>query len=412
VRVRRPLRMRARNRYGTRRLKSAVLAASGSVLVAAACLWASPAAPQETASAEHVSARTALGRRIFFDATLSEPHGTSCASCHDPAHAYAGDHGSGAGVPAGSRPGTLARRSTPSLYYLRYVPALSFHVDEDDRRSHDPQPYGGYFWDGRSDSIAELVRQPLLNAREMNNRDIVQIADKLRRAPYARAFEAEFPGALDAPEEAVKALGLALESFLTSPPMAPFTSKFDDYLRRQATLTAQEAEGLRLFKDPRRGNCADCHTVRDASPVPELSLFSDYGYEAVGAPRNARLHVRDEDRGLCERTDTTKPSSETRWCASFRTPSLRNVALRPSFMHNGAFTNLRDVVRFYATRSTNPEQWYRSGVPFDDTAEAYRSLVNTAKVPYNRHPGDPPALNDDEIDAIVAFLRTLTDRPR
>jgi cytochrome c peroxidase len=381
------------------------------ILAAALVLYASVASSGDTAPAPP-SARAELGRRIFFDPALSEPRGTSCASCHDPARAYSGDHGSGVGVPAGSRPGVLARRNTPSLYYLRYVPTLRFHADEDNRRSFDLQPYGGYFWDGRSDSIAELVRQPLLNPREMNNRDVAQIADKLRRAPYARAFQDEFPGALDAPETAVQALGVALEAFLTSRAMAPFTSKFDDYLRRQVTLTAQEAEGLRLFKDPRRGNCADCHTVRDASPIPELSLFTDYSYEAVGAPRNARLRTHDEDRGLCERTDATNPSTESRFCARFRTPSLRNVARRPSFMHNGAFTNLRDVVRFYATRSTNPERWYPSGVPFDDTPEAYRAMVNTTKVPYDRHPGDPPALDDHEIDAIVAFLRTLTDRPR
>jgi cytochrome c peroxidase len=79
-------------------------------------------------------------------------------------------------------------------------------------------------------------------------------------------------------------------------------------------------------------------------------------------------------------------------------------------MHNGAFTNLRDVVLFYATRATNPERWYPSGVPFDDTPPPYRGLINVTAVPYDRHRGDAPALTGDEIDAIVAFLGTLTDR--
>jgi cytochrome c peroxidase len=193
--------------------------------------------------------------------------------------------------------------------------------------------------------------------------------------------------------------------------MAPFSSKFDDYLRGKATLTPREAQGLLLFQDRQRTGCSTCHIVLDAPSSPERSMFTDYGYEALGAPRNARLHTRDEDLGLCERTDAANPTNAPHWCVSFRTPSLRNVALRNGFMHNGSFTNLRDVVRFYATRATNPERWYPSGSDFDDTPAPYRGLVTgTAAVTYRRHRGDPPALTDDEIDAIVAFLGTLTDR--
>jgi cytochrome c peroxidase len=351
----------------------------------------------------------ALGRAIFLDPALSEPAGTSCASCHDPARAYSGDHGSGAGVAAGSRPGILARRSTPSLLYLAYVPRFRF-FREDDERGVDAEPSGGFFWDGRSDSLAALVRQPLLNPREMNNRDAQQIAEKLRRAPYAEIFRREFQGALDDANTALDALGVALQAFLTSPAMAPFSSKYDDYVRGNAALSPRETEGLRIFKDPRRGGCSKCHTLFDTSPHPERSMFTDFGYEAVGAPRNSRLRTPDEDLGLCERTDTGNSSNESKWCASFRTPSLRNVALRNGFMHNGSFTSLREVVKFYATRTTTPEQWYPSGVPFDDTPAQYRRRVNVSTVPYNRHQGDAPAFDDSEVDAIVAFLGTLTDR--
>ena len=367
----------------------------------------SPAIPGGAAASE--SARVELGRRIFFDPALSEPKGTSCASCHDPARAYSGDHGSGVGVAAGSRPGVLARRSTPSLFYLKFVPRFRFYSEDEDKHNVDTEPYGGFFWDGRSNSIAELVAQPMLNPREMNNRDLAQIAEKIGRSPYAPAFKSEFPDARGDPKAAMAGVGAALEAFLLSPPMAPFSSKFDDYVRGTAKLTPLEARGLELFKDRHKGNCADCHKMVDTSPSPERSLFTDFGYEAVGAPPNRRVRQRDEDLGLCERTDALNPSSEPQWCVSFRTPSLRNVALRPAFMHNGAFTSLRDVVRFYATRSTSPARWYPSGVPFDDTPAAYRSLVNVSKAPYNRRPGDAPALDDAEVDAVVAFLGTLTD---
>jgi cytochrome c peroxidase len=387
-------------------VRAALFAALATAL---AFFWPGPVALGQDPVGVPLSARAALGKALFFDAALSEPAGTSCASCHESSRAFSGDHGSGAGVAAGSRPGVLARRSTPSLLYLAYVPRFRFFRG-DDERGVDAEPYGGFFWDGRADSIAALVRQPLLNPREMNNRDAAQIAAKLRRASYADAFQQEFPGALDDADRALDALGIALQAFLTSPSMAPFSSKFDDYVRGRATLSAKETEGLRLFKDPRSGNCAKCHRVFDGSPAPERSMFTDYGYESVGAPQNGRVRRRDEDLGLCERTDPANPSNDAKWCGSFRTPSLRNVALRKGFMHNGAFTSLRDVVRFYATRATNPERWYPSGVPFDDTPAAYRGRVNVGIAPYSRRKGDAPALDEAEIDAIVAFLGTLTDQ--
>ena len=392
----------------TVRVLAAALATLASV---AACLWTRPVIAQGPAegAADSRAARAEIGRAIFFDARLSEPHGTSCASCHEPAKAYSGDHGSGVGVPAGSRPGVLARRVAPSLLYLRYVPRFRFFSDDEDNHSIGYTPHGGFFWDGRADSIADLVRQPLLNPREMNNRDPAQIADKLRAAPYAAAFEKEFPGALDDPDSAVRSLGVALQMFLLSPPMAPFASKYDDVMRGKATFSAQEKQGLELFKS-RRAGCAACHLLVDTVPDPSRSLFTDYSYDAVGAPRNRKLHTHEDDLGVCERTDTNNPSNDAQYCASFRTPSLRNVAVRPAYMHNGAFTRLRDVVKFYATRASDPTHWYPSGTPFDDTPEAYRGMINTRQAPYDRKATDGPALDDAEVDAIVAFLGTLTDR--
>lgn len=405
----------ARSRRPYPRLLATALACAAAIWARSARSQAAPA-PHPVAAAVAVAATTpvtsrqALGKAIFFDARLSEPAGTSCASCHDPARAFSGDHGSGAGVPAGSRPGVLARRASPSLLYLRYVPQFRFFSDDDDNHAIDLEPYGGFFWDGRADSVAELVRQPLLNPREMNNRDLAQLADKLRSAPYAADFAREFPGALDGVDSAAGALGLALQAFLLSPAMAPFSSKYDDYIRGTAHLTEQEKKGLELFKDPKRGGCATCHKLMDTSSSPESSMFTDYGYEAVGAPRNPRGPAVDDDLGLCERPNTENPSNSNDYCANFRTPSLRNVAVRKGLMHNGAFTNLRDVIVFYATRATNPRRWYPSGTSFDATPPQYRREIDTRSVPYNRRPGDAPAFDDAEIDAIVAFLRTLTDR--
>ena len=351
-----------------------------------------------------------IGRAIFFDTNLSEPRGTSCASCHDPERAFAGSNHSTNGLPRGSRPGHFARRASPSLLYLRYVPTFRFAPDGD---GDDPQaaPFGGFFWDGRADSIRALVRQPLLNPDEMNNRDGHAVAMKISNASYANDFRRAFGAPYEDAEATLAAIGRALEAFLTSAEMAPFTSKFDEVARGRAQLTPLEQTGMRLFKDPRKGACASCHMFSDEPGDPTRSLFTDYGYDAVGAPRNPRAPARARpDLGLCERTDPSTPTHDAGYCINFRTPSLRNVAVRDAFMHNGTFPNLRDVVAFYATRDTSPRRWYRSGVKFDDVPRRYRGQVNQVAAPYgNRRPGDTPALDDQEIDAIVAFLGTLTD---
>jgi len=351
--------------------------------------------------------RAELGRAIFFDANLSEPPGTSCASCHDPEHAFSSSNGSLRGVARGSREGHFARGNAPSLLYLKYTPKFDYLLDDDDAIA--AAPHGGFFWDGRSDSIHELVRQPLLNPDEMNNRDAASIAAKIANASYAPAFARSFGTSAEA-ETTLANVGVALEAFLTSDELTPFTSRFDDYVRGRGKLTPYEMQGLHLFKDPGKGGCIGCHRFYDTSTNPAESMFTDYGYDALAVPRNERLPPgRNPDLGLCERKDRVRSSAQPENCARFRTPSLRNVAVRSSFMHNGTFTSLRDVVAFYATRAVDPKRWYKAGPVFDDVPAQYRKNVNVSSIPYNRRAGDTPPLNDAEIDAIVAFLKTLTD---
>jgi cytochrome c peroxidase len=362
-----------------------------------------PARPPEDAGL------VALGKKIFADAMLSEPAGTSCASCHDPARAFSGTHGSKIGVPLGSRPGHFARRTTPSVLYLRYVPR--FHYFEEDEAPY-PSPYGGFFWDGRADSIADLVRQPLFNPDEMNGGSPRLVAAKIARASYAREFHAVLGRAAD-PESILRGVGKALEAYLTSDEMTPGTSKFDAWVRGEATLTPQEKLGLEAFKDPARGACAGCHRLNEVATDPQNTMFTDFGFDSIGVPRNRALpgnRAPDAyDLGLCERKDKRTPSDDDKWCTSFRTPSLRNVAVREAFMHNAAFTKLRDVVTFYANRASSPDRFYPPGQRFDDVPARYRDNVNLSSRPYNRAVGGKPALSDEEIDAIVAFLETLTD---
>jgi len=97
----------------------------------------------------------------------------------------------------------------------------------------------------------------------------------------------------------------------------------------------------------------------------------------------------------------------------FRTPSLRNVALRRVFFHNGVFHRLDDVVRFYAERDSQPQKWYPRAAhggtqEFDDLPKEYQGNLDR-QPPFDRRPGDQPPLSDRDVEDIVAFLKTLTD---
>ena len=90
------------------------------------------------------------------------------------------------------------------------------------------------------------------------------------------------------------------------------------------------------------------------------------------------------------------------------------MALRQAFCHNGRFKTLSDVLHFYVQRDTNPEKWYPTDADgsirkFDDLPQEFHGNVNVTEVPYNRKRGDAPALDDAEIEDVIAFLKTLTD---
>lgn len=357
-------------------------------------------------------ARVALGRRLFMDTRLSQPQGTSCASCHDPAKAFASFNGGRDGVARGSLRARLGTRNPPSLSYARFIPPLYFYQDDD---AQVPAPFGGLMLDGRADTLAAQVREPLLARHEMNLGTPRAAARRLRASGYEAAFEAQFgAGVLREPQRALQAFGSSLQAYLQSEELSPFDSRFDDLLRGRPALTALELRGLAVFRDPDKGNCASCHSVSVTSSNPARSLFTDFGYEALGVPRNRRLPANARagayDLGLCRTAEQRRWPDSDAWCGYFRTPSLRNVAVRSRFMHNGVFDSLRDAVRFYATRSTHPADWYGRHPVFDDLPPALRGNVNIASTPLNRRAGSTPAMTDDDIDAVVAFLGTLTDR--
>jgi cytochrome c peroxidase len=361
-------------------------------------------------------AMTSVGRLLFADPSLSAPGTLACASCHDPARAFGPPNGRAVqlGGADGRRPGV---RAVPSLMYTQNVPPFTEHyVDDDGDDSIDQGPAGGRTWDGRAQSAHEQALLPLFSPFEMANVDAAAIVAKLRKAPYAAQFRAAFGERIfDDPDLSFKALTLALETYEQSPPdFYPYTSKYDAWLRHEATLDAAELRGLAVFNDPAKGNCARCHpSAKKSGAFPQ---FTDFGYAAVGVPRNAAIpanaNQRYFDMGLCGplRTDL---AGRAEYCGLFRAPSLRNVTRRPVFFHNGAMHRLEDVLHFYAERDSKPEKWYPRGrdgrtQKFDDLPAQYQGNVDM-QPPFGRHAGAAPAFSNADIQDLIAFLNTLND---
>lgn len=362
--------------------------------------------PLHALAAPPLSAAASLGRRLFFDASLSASGRLSCASCHDPRHAHAPANALAVqlGGPALDRPGL---RAVPSLRYLeRNRPLLL---------GRDGSASGGYNWDGRAPTLAAQAAGPLLAPNEMANASPAAVVARLRRAPYAAQFRRVFGASiLRRPRAAFARLTYALQQYqLESRDFHPYDSKFDHVLAGRARLTPAEARGRRLFEDKRKGNCAACHSSA-AGADGRPPLFTDFTYDSAGAPRNGAIAANAADRyfdlGLCG----GGPGRQAGLCGKFRVPTLRNVATRRVFFHNGVFASLREVLEFYARRDTEPQRWYRPGAGgapqlFDDLPPEMRANVNRSEVPYDRRPGMAPALDAAEIADLLRFLATLND---
>nr|WP_260176380.1 MULTISPECIES: cytochrome c peroxidase [unclassified Janthinobacterium] len=360
---------------------------------------------------------TAMGRAMFFEPSLSVSGKMSCASCHSPEHAY-GPPNALAVQLGGPELKDAGTRAVPSLRYIQNAPSFTEHFHDDDGDdSVDAGPTGGRNWDGRSQSGHEQALGPLLSAREMGNPDVASVIAKLQHGPLAAQFRKTYGDDIFAqPEQALRWALMSLEVFQESPAdFYPYTSKYDAFLRKQVQLNPQELRGLALFNDENKGNCASCHISQPAAGGG-FPQFTDYGLLNIGVPRNRNLPVNADpayfDLGLCG-PDRSDLKEHKEYCGSFKTPSLRNVALRKVFFHNGSFTSLEQVLRFYVQRDTAPQKWYPKNLDgsihkYDDMPPGMEANVNV-EAPFDRKAGQAPALNEKEIADVVAFLKTLTD---
>ena len=424
------------------------LALSVSLLLAACGGGSDSAPPPATGGgATTLSAAAQLGQKIFNDTTLSVSGTQSCASCHVTASAFAEDasasgvdHGSPVPV-GGAGMNQTGFRNTPSLMYASMIPA--FYI------ASDGSPNGGFFRDGRANTLADQAVLPFTTSFEMANAHAGAVIAKLKTRPYLADFQALYGSAVLAdPATALARMGQALAAFETEEPsFHPFSSKYDAFQKGQATLTAQELRGLSLFNGAAKGNCNACHPSTSGDGV-NPPMFTDFSYDNLGIPRNSLIPANaasapdgtpvDSDDGIQAYYDlgVCGPFREQTVdffsnCGQFKVPTLRNIAVTAPYFHNGRFTTLKDAIGFYVRRDTNPEEWYPANpdgtvTKFDDlpaiyggqfvvtpgvvgSDAGYLGNVNTSEIPYNRSIGDTPALSPDEIDDVITFLCTLTD---
>lgn len=336
-----------------------------------------------------LSAKEKLGKRLFFEKSLSSPPGQDCSACHDPQVAFA-DPDRELPVSKGARPGLYGNRNDMTVSYSAFVPPL--HYDQT-----EGVWIGGLFWDGRVNTLAEQAQGPPLNPLEMANPDIQTIFETLQVLDYASLFtEVYGEAALSDPTVAFDHMANAIEAYEKSSEVSPFSSKYDYWLRGESELNAQELRGLELFEAEDKGNCAACHPSRPEENGSQ-PLFTDFTYDNLGTPPNPEnpfYSLPPElnpdgfafvDLGLGV---TVKDPAHN---GKFRVPTLRNIAVTSPYMHNGVFKTLFTVVSFYNTRDIS--DWPAPEVVENVNKEELGNLK----------------LNNQEIEDIVAFLNTLND---
>jgi cytochrome c peroxidase len=356
-----------------------------------------------------------LGKDLFFD-KIASPDWMSCATCHAPSVGWTGPipginkHGA---VYRGAVPKRFGNRKPPSSAYATLSPI--FHYD-----AGEGLFVGGNFWDGRAtgerlgNPAADQALGPFLNPVERNNPSKQAVIEQVAASKYAKLFEEVWgPDSLDNVEAAYDQIGLSIAAYEASSEVNQFSSKFDLWVAGEVDLTEQEAWGLELFEG--KAMCSACHLSELNGEPP---LFTDFTFDNLGVPKNPDNPFYDMDEVFLDDGTPINPLGDAwvdlglgdflrtrpEWASlasendgKHKVPTLRNVDKRPgknspkAYMHNGVFKSLKEVVHFYNTRDV--EVW-----PPPEVSDN----VNTDEL------GDL-GLTDAEEDAIVAFMKTLTD---
>ncbi|MCC6515561.1 MAG: c-type cytochrome [Chitinophagales bacterium] len=333
------------------------------------------------ANNEGLSDSARIGKLIFFDKNLSEPFGVSCASCHSPMTGFSDPRHLAFSVGSTNKEGG---RNANAINYMGFAP---------NRRAELVrgvwETVGGFFWDGKAEFLNQQALFPFTTAHEMNNISFSNVSSKLKRAPYYNQLEKLFgKEVLSDSQMIVFYATMCLEAFELSHQVNQFTSKFDYYLAGKIKLSEQEMRGMEIFNDTTKSKCSLCHL---SEPTPYAStkkiIFTDYSYDNLGLPKNPLQQHLPIDSGLAK-FEMNNPIEVGR----FKTPTLRNIEKTAPYMHSGIFKDLEEVMEFYNERDVNQKF-------------AHPEVASTI----NKDDLGDLKLTKQEINDIIAFLKTLTD---
>lgn len=357
---------------------------------AAACDGRTNDAGAELSDLVELDEIAVLGQELFADVNLSLTRSTSCASCHNPEHAFVDARFNllGSAVSVGDDQSSFGDRNAPTVTYAAFIP--EFEAGRDG-------VVGGQFADGRAPTLEAQAGGPFINEFEMQMPDIEAVVERILENPdyVIRMKRLWGDDVFDRPQTAFDAVTTAISAFERTSLLSSFDSKFDKVQAGLAEFTQQEAQGRRLFRTER---CAGCHSTQGVYP-----LFSNYEYENIGIPKNTSVRLTNgkglafTDHGLLGNPAIDDEREDGR----FRVPTLRNVAVTAPYMHNGAFQELTTVVHFYNTRDVASEH-------NPETLEPWQASEVVSTRVAGRRIGDL-GLSGAEEDALVAFLKTLTD---
>ncbi len=305
-----------------------------------------------------------LGRVLFYDKKLSANGTISCASCHQADHGFSDPNILSEGLEGG-----LTRRHSMGIVNAR------FYAD------------GRFFWDERAETLEEQVLMPFQDEVEMglSLEELIRIIED--QAYYPTLFKDAFGDSIITSDRISKALAQFIRSLVS------ITSKYDQArsevsspLMDFPSFTEQENQGKRLFNLPREltnginGNCVGCHqTEAFVGPFPNLP-----GSLTSFATSNGLDAVSTFDLGVGESTGNVNDNGK------FKVPSLKNIAIRPPYMHDGRFATLEEVIEHYSSGIQNHPNLISPLVNDDGEVGQFD-------------------FNQSEKEALVAFLKTLTD---
>jgi cytochrome c peroxidase len=251
----------------------------------------------------------ALGRRLYYDTALSVDNTISCASCHDPKFGFSDGHQFSDGVR-----GQKGDRNSPTVLNSAY--------------------YTTQFWDGREPSLEKQAEGPVQNPVEMGH-TLKGVEQRLMADP---SYRAEFKKAFGADLITYEMVEKAIASFERT--VVSGNSPFDKYMYGgdKKALSASAIRGLEVFRNPKKGNCAVCHTIEE-----KYALFTDNKFHNLGVGVKLTVNGETELTDL-GRFKVTKVEADK---GAFRTPSLRNITLTAPYMHDGSHKNLKEVIDFY-----------------------------------------------------------------